>query len=107
MCVAYMKLVSRGELHPEGLCSLVSSGGQRLDADSGLGIDPWARSSQAAKESVFNGVNRLLMPEEKSQLLELCGRCLYHPISTAVALRVSALLPCLLLSPYFLSLSHC
>lgn len=53
-----------------------------------LGIDPWARSAGAAKESVYRQVNHLLRPDERNEILQLCGRALNHPITTAVALRV-------------------
>jgi len=52
-----------------------------------LGIDPWARSAGAAKESVYRQVNHLLRPDERNEILQLCGRALNHPITTAVALR--------------------
>ena len=53
-----------------------------------LGMDPWARSSSSADKQLAFRVTQLLQEAEIRELKALCGRCLYHTITTAVALRV-------------------
>ena len=59
------------------------------DIGTGLSIDPWARGNSTADKELASKIRQLLTQEETHELKALCGRCLYHTITTAVALRVS------------------
>lgn len=52
-------------------------------------MDPWARSADTADSSLAAAVEKMLLPGEVQEIMKLCGRCLLHTITTAVALRVS------------------
>jgi len=50
-------------------------------------IDPWARNASCVDATLVSKTRALLSPAELQGLKDLCGRCLYHTITTAVALR--------------------